>query len=48
MIYESELSHNAAEATKNICGAEDEGVVDHSRVIRWLKIFRSRCKNLNG
>ena len=33
MLYEFELVHNAAEATKNICYTKDEDVVDHSNHI---------------
>ena len=46
MIYEFELKHNTTEANKTICCAKDEGAVDSSTVTRWLKKFRSGCKNL--
>ena len=38
MLYEFKLSHNVAEATKNICCA----------VTICFKIFRESCKNLKG
>ena len=34
MLCEFELSHNTAEATKDIHYAKSEGVVDHSTIIR--------------
>ena len=43
----NKLSHNATEATKNICGAKDEGAVDHYTVTRWFKKFHLDCNNLN-
>ena len=45
MFYEFELDHNPAEATKNICYAKGEGIIDHSTAIR--KKFCLGCKNLN-
>ena len=39
MLYEFELGHDAAEATKNICLEKSEGVVNS-----WLKAFRFGCK----
>ena len=42
--YWFELSHNVAESTKNICCVKGEGAVDHNRVTRRLKTFRSGCK----
>ena len=47
MFYEFELGHNTVEAPRNICCAKGEGAVDQSTVSRWLKKFRSVCKNLN-
>ena len=44
MLYKFKLSHNTAEATKNICYAKDEGTVDHSTVTKWFKKFYSGCK----
>ena len=46
MLYEFELGYNASEVTKNICCPKDEGLVDHSKVTRWLKKYHSSCKNL--
>ena len=37
MLYEFEMDHNAAEATKNICCGKGEGAVDHNAVTRWFK-----------
>ena len=34
MLRGFELGHNVMEASKSICCAEDEGVVDHSSVTR--------------
>ena len=36
-LYEFKRGHNAADATKNICCAKDEGAVDHSTITRRLK-----------
>ena len=47
ILYEFELGHNAAEATKNIFCDIGEGVFDHSTVTRWFKKFCIICKNLN-
>ena len=47
MLYEFKLSHNAAEATKNICRTKGEGAVGNSTVNRWFKKFCSGCKNLD-
>ena len=47
MLYELELGHNAAEATKNICCVKDEDAADQSTVTRWLKKFGSDCKDLD-
>ena len=47
MLYEFDLTHNTAKATKNIC-AKSEGTVYHSAVIRWFKKFCLGCKNLNN
>ena len=47
ILYEFELGHKAAEATKNIRCAKGEDAVDHSTVTRWFKKFRSGCKNLD-
>ena len=46
MVYELELSHNAAEKNPNSYCAKDEGAVDHNTATRWLKKFRLICKNL--
>ena len=40
MLYGFELSHNIAEATKNICSVKSEVAVNHSSVIGWLKKFQ--------
>ena len=48
MLYEFELSHNAAEATKNIFCEKSEGAVDYSTVSRWFKKFWLGYKNLNN
>ena len=48
MPYDFEMSHNAAEATKNICCTKDERAVDHSIITRWFKKFCLGCKNLNN
>ena len=43
MIYKFEISYYATEATKNICCAKSDGVVDH-----WMvKKFCLGCKNLD-
>ena len=47
MLYEFELSHDISEETKNICCAKGKGSIDLSAVTRWLKKFRSSCKNLD-
>ena len=47
MLYKYKLSHNTMEATKNICCAKGEEVVDHSTVTRWWNKFCSGCKNCN-
>ena len=44
LLCEFELSHNGAELTKNISCAKKALLI---RVIRWLKIFRSGCNNLD-
>ena len=36
MLYEFKLSHNGAEATKNIRWAKSEAAVDQSTVTKWL------------
>ena len=33
--------------SRNICCAKSKGAVGHSTITRWLKTFRSNCKNLN-
>ena len=38
-LYELELAHNAAEATKNICCVKGEGTVDNSTVTKSFKKF---------
>ena len=48
MLYKSEVSHNAAEATQKICCAKDEGAVDHCTVTRWSEKFCSDYKNLDN
>ena len=48
MLYKFEQSHNAVEATKNVCCAKSESTVDHSKVIRWFKKFCSGCKNVDA
>ena len=45
-LYEFEQSYNAAETTKSICCAKDEGAVDLSTVTSWFKKFHSGCKKL--
>ena len=47
-LYEFELDHNAVKATKNICCARGEDIVDHSRVTRWFKKFSLGYKNLDN
>ena len=47
MFYEFELSHNTAQVTKNTFCTKIEGVVDSSKVNKWLKKFLSDCKNLD-
>ena len=42
MLYELQLSHNAAEASKNISCS-----VDHCIVNKWFKKFRLCCKNVD-
>ena len=34
-------------ATRNFCYMKGEGPVDYNTVARWLKKFRSSCKNLD-
>ena len=48
MLYEFKLGHNAVEAAKNICGAKNEGVVDHRTVTRWFKKICSGYKNFDN
>ena len=38
MLYEFELSPNAAKTTKTICCAKDEGTVNDSIVTRWSSL----------
>ena len=45
MLYQSEPGYNTAEI--RICCAKNKGTVDRSTVTRWLKKFRSGCKNLD-
>ncbi|XP_029643946.1 histone-lysine N-methyltransferase SETMAR-like [Octopus sinensis] len=47
MLDKFELSHNAAEESKNICCAKGEVAVDFHIVTRWFKKFRWGCKNLD-
>ena len=47
MLFEFELGHYAAEPTKNICCTESDSIVDHSRVTRFLKKFRTGFKYLD-
>ena len=47
LLYEFELNHNAAEATKNICCAKGEGTVDNNTVIKYMKKFYLDCKDLD-
>ena len=45
MLYEFKLDHNAAEATKKICGVKGEDVIDLTTVTRWLKkILLGSCR----
>ena len=44
---QSEFGQNAAEATKNICCAKDEGAVDHWTATKVFKKFRSSRKNFD-
>ena len=48
MLYEFELDHKTAEATKNICCAKDEdaGAVDHNTLTRTFMKFYPGCKNI--
>ena len=46
MLYEFELCHNIAEATKNIC-AKGEVTIDNSTISKWLKKFCSGYRNLD-
>ena len=46
LLYEFELGHNAAEATRNICYAKGESHLDQSTANKWFKKFRSGEKNL--
>ena len=48
MVYEFELGQNAVEISKNIGCVRHKNEVDHSTVTRWLKKFRSGCKNLDN
>ena len=41
MLYKFTLCHKAAEATKNICCAKSEEIIDQSTVTRWFKKFHS-------
>ena len=45
--YEFELSHNAAETTKNNWDAKDECTVDQNRESRWFNKFCSDFKSLD-
>ena len=47
MLHEFKLGRNATKATKSICCAKDEGVIDHSILTKWFKKFCSGYKNLN-
>ena len=44
MIFVFEIAHDTAEATKNICGAKNQGAVDPATITRWLKIFSHGVK----
>ena len=48
VLYNFELGYNAAEVTKDICFAKNEGKVDRSTVTRWFKKFHLGCKNLDN
>ena len=37
MLYKFKLSHNAVEATQNICYVKSEGTDDHSTVKKMVK-----------
>ena len=47
MVYEFEMDHNTAEATKNICCAKGEGAIDHDSVSSGFKKFCSGYKTLD-
>ena len=48
MVNKFELSHDAMEATTNICSEKGKGTVDQSIVTRWFKKLCSGYKNLNN
>ena len=48
MLYEFQLGYNVMETTNNIRCRKDEGAIDLSTETRWLKKFRSGCKNLDN
>ena len=44
ILYMLELSHKAAEATKNIYCERSDNVASHITVTKWYKKFHSGCK----
>ena len=48
ILYEFELDHNPAEATKKICYVKGESAVNHNAVSRWSKKFYTSLKNLDN
>ena len=47
MLYEFKPGNNATKTSRNICCAESQGAVNHCKVSRQLKKFRSGCKNFD-
>ena len=47
MLYDFQLGHYAAEATKNICFIKGEVSVGHSTVTRLFKKFRTSRKKVD-
>ena len=48
LFFTSSNSYNPVKVTKNICGANSEGSVDHNAIIKWFNKFLLGCKNLNN
>ena len=46
LLYEFQLGHSAAEATRNICQAIDEDTLSNVTACHWFKRFRNKDYSL--